>query len=184
MDQPSGEAHTSCSDRLQQYRSARYAEHDREQEGKLFSFDTQAIRQEHDAILEYASCALAESTNAHILTAVAALVLLDGIAPVARETLTRYVGEDIAERIEAVTTHFDSDSGNAVLWEKALSKMASAPADAQTVRLALLLGQLEYSPEASGHFPFWHREAKALTGGDPLLQLRVLEKLEAARRTR
>lgn len=101
-----------------------------------------------------------------------------------RETLTRYVGEDIAERVEAATTYFDSDSGNALLWEKALSKMASAPADAQTVRLALLLGQLEYSPEAGGHFPFLHREAEALTGGDPLLQLRVLKKLEAARRTR
>ncbi|SDJ98397.1 hypothetical protein [Billgrantia gudaonensis] len=171
---------TDFCERLQRFRNARYAEHEREQVGSLFPFSTEAIRQDDDAILEHACQVLADRVNGDALTAVAALVLINGIVQTPRETLTEYFGEEVADLVDAASTPFDSACGNVVLWERALQQMAEAPADAQRVRLALLLGQIEHSPDATGHIPFWHQEAKTMSSGDPYLQRRVIERLEAA----
>ncbi|CAM4234846.1 hypothetical protein VRRI112168_18630 [Vreelandella rituensis] len=166
---------------LQRFCDTHYAAQQQELDDLPFDMvSIDSLREGHAAILVYASEVVAEYENADLLTAVATLVLLNSTGPTEQDAIVEAFGNEVAALVAAATTPFDYNCGDAILWESSLKQLAAAPPDAQRVRLALLIGQVEHSPEATVHIPFWHREAEAMYHGDPTLQRRVINRLESA----
>jgi hypothetical protein len=173
------ETPTNLHERLQRFCDAEYSLQQQKQDNLPFEMvSIDSLRKGNNAILAYTSEVLSEYKNSDILTTVATLVLLNSTGPTAHDSIVKALGNEVASLLAVSTTPFDSDCGNAILWERSLEQLAAAPPDAQRVRLALLLGQVKYSPLAVSHFPFWHREAKVMHRGDPILQRRVINLLE------
>ncbi|SHE75650.1 hypothetical protein SAMN02745148_01058 [Modicisalibacter ilicicola DSM 19980] len=165
---------------IEQFRDRYYAAYDREQEGALFAFtDTDALRQDHDQILQHAWPVLAERSNSGLLVVAATLVLLNDIQPITHQALAEAFGNEAASFVSACFFPMGGHFGEVERWEQSLREIAEAPAEVQLVRLALLFGQVEYSPQAVSHFPFWYREAEVMRNADPALRQQVLSRIAA-----
>lgn len=175
-----GESFAYLPERLQRFSDKHYEEQRLQQDNSPFTMvSIHSIREDHEAILTQANKVLSEYANSDKLITVAKILLLNHVGTTHQDDIVEAFGDDIAALVADTVTSFDQDSGNAVFWEESLLQMEQASADAQRIRLALLQGQIMYSPGATGHLPFWHQEAKALSHGDPVLQQQVIARIEA-----
>lgn len=166
--------------RLQHFCDKHYEEQQNKQDNLPFCMvSINSIREDHEAILAQAHKVLSKYENGDKLITVATLVLLNHIGSIHQNDIVKAFDDEIATMASDTVTSFDQDSSNAMFWEESLHQMEQASADAQRVRLALLMGQVVHSPGAIGHLPFWHQEAKTLCHGDPVLQQQVIAQIEA-----
>lgn len=174
-----GVAPITLTKRLQLFCDKHYEEQQSKQDNLPFSMvSINSIREDHEAILAQAHKVLSEYENGDKLITVATLVLLNHVGSIHQNDIVKAFDDDIAALVADSVTSIDQDSGNAVFWEESLHQLEQASADAQRIRLALLMGQVVHSPGAIGHLPFWHQEAKTLSYGDPVLQQQVIARIE------
>jgi len=174
-----GEFFVYLPEKLQRFCEEHYEEQQRQQDCLPFEMvSMNSHREDHDAILSHANQVLSQYDNSGKLMTAATLVLLNTVGFFQKDMVAEIFGDEVAVLMADTITSFDSNSGNAALWEESLHQMARASSEAKRVRLALLLGQVMHSPGATGHLPFWHQEAMALSGGDPQLHKQVMTVIE------
>ncbi|WP_162137545.1 hypothetical protein [Halomonas sp. KM-1] len=165
--------------RLAAYHDAVYTQAEREAQFGMFELVTPRDRREdNDALINAAQTTLhALGYPATMRIAVSLLLLAEEVMPLDAERLRKAFGEEIACLVEA--SRAVGEPGNAKDWHASLEKFAQAPADCQTLRMALIHAAIERGPEPTPQMDFWYAEALALPAAHPGLRAQVIARLEA-----
>ncbi|MCE8025784.1 hypothetical protein [Billgrantia aerodenitrificans] len=135
-------------------------------------------REDNDALINAAQTTLhALGYPATMRIAVSLLLLAEEVMPLDAERLRKAFGEEIACLVEA--SRAVGEPGNEKDWHASLEKFAQAPADCQTLRMALIHAAIERGPEPTPQMDFWYAEALALPAAHPGLRAQVIARLEA-----
>ncbi len=172
---------TTWLGQLTHLREACYSAYERSLADTPFTFiGADAYRQDHEAILRHTQLALSDFRDTDAMYVAAALVLLNDMRPLPTSLVMKAFDSCLASF--AIQCLPPEETGTNALqdYEAKLHFLGKAPAKVQNVHLALRLAQVQHSPEAIGHFPYWRVEAEVMEQGEPLLRQRVLEAIDAA----
>lgn len=165
--------------RLSAFHDAVYEEAEQIARAGMFDFVTpNSLREENDALVARAQATLhALGYPETIRIAVSLLLLVEEVMPLDAERLRKAFGEEVACLVEA--SRAVGEPGDAKDWHASLEKFAQAPANCQTLRMALIQAAIERSPEPTPQMNFWYAEALALPAAHPGLRAQVIDRLEA-----
>lgn len=134
----------------------------------------QAMRADHDQIIATAQQALRDAGMPEEMATAAALVLWsEEVVPCTHHDLVTLFGDQVAGWVSGSLPP-EPIEGDVLRWEAALVAYSEAPPLCQSLRMALLWGQLEHQ---EGDLLFAHREAQALPEAAPCLRRRCLERI-------